>query len=106
MKRQPQPKLSKAKLKSGTKVQVLSGKAKGQVGEVLQVDLRRHAVTIKDVNMVKRHTKPRSQEDKGGILSIEAPVHMSNVAQYCETCHRGVRKLCDAPGECKYNQKG
>ena len=97
--------LLKAKVKKGDQVQVISGKAKGQTGQVLRVDLRRQVVYIKDVNMQQRHTKPRSAEDKGGIIPQEGPVHLSNVLTYCDTCNRGVRKLCDETKNCKYNKK-
>ncbi len=97
-----QPKLKKARVKKGDQVQVISGKAKGQRGEVLKVDLRRGVVLIKEVNMVQRHTKPRRQGEKGGILPMEAPIHLSNVLKYCDSCGRGVRKLCAKPADCRY----
>jgi len=99
-----QPKLKKSRVKKGDQVQVISGKAKGQHGEVLRVDLRRGVVLIKEVNMVKRHTKPRRQGEQGGILPMESPIHLSNVLKYCDSCERGVRKLCEKPAECRYYQ--
>ena len=95
-------KLKKARVKKGDQVQVISGKAKGQTGEVLRVDLTRGTVLIKEVNMVQRHTKPRRQGDSGGILPMESPIHLSNVLKYCESCDRGVRKLCEKPADCRY----
>ena len=97
-----QPKLKKARVKKGDQVQVISGKAKGQRGEVLRVDLRRNIVLVKDVNMVQRHTKPRRQGEQGGILPMESPIHLSNVLKFCDSCERGVRKLCEKPAECRY----
>ncbi len=97
--------LRKAKIKKGDQVQVMSGKARGQNGQVLRVDLRRHMVFIKDVNMQQRHTKARRQDEQGGIIPQEGPVHISNVLTYCDSCSRGVRKLCENPAECKYNKK-
>ncbi|NIP72318.1 MAG: 50S ribosomal protein L24, partial [Gammaproteobacteria bacterium] len=82
--------------------QVIAGKAKGQAGEVLRVDLTRSTVYVKDVNMVQRHTKPRRQGEAGGIIPMEAPIHLSNVLPYCESCERGVRKLCEKPADCRY----
>ena len=96
--------LKKARVKKGDQVQVISGKARGQRGEVLRVDLTRGTVLIKDVNMVQRHTKPRRQGQSGGILPMEAPIHLSNVLKYCESCGRGVRKLCEKPADCRYYQ--
>jgi len=99
-----QPSLRKAPVKKGDRVQVISGKAKGQTGEVLQVNLRNSTVLIKEVNMVQRHTKPRRQGEAGGILPMESPIHISNVLKYCESCERGVRKLCEKPADCRYYQ--
>ena len=101
MKRAVQPKLKSAPVKKGDQVLVISGRAKGQRGEVLQVDLTRHMVLVKEVNMRVRHTKPRRQGEQGGILPIEGPIHISNVLRYCDSCGKGVRKLCEKPAECR-----
>jgi len=95
----------KPHVKKGDQVQVISGKAKGQTGEVLRVDRRRGMVFIKEVNMQQRHSKPRRQGDAGGIIPIEGPVHLSNVLKYCPSCNRGVRRLCSVTADCKYYQK-
>jgi large subunit ribosomal protein L24 len=97
-----QAKLRKAPVKKGDRVQVISGKAKGQTGEVLRVNLLRSTVLIKEVNMVQRHTKPRRQGQPGGIMPMEAPIHISNVLKFCEHCERGVRKLCSKQADCRY----
>jgi large subunit ribosomal protein L24 len=97
-----QPMVRKARIKKGDRVTVISGKAKGQTGEVLQVNLRHGTVLLKEVNMVKRHTKPRRQGEGGGILEMESPIHLSNVLKFCDSCERGVRKLCEKPAECRY----
>ena len=97
-----QVKLKKARVKKGDQVQIIAGKAKGQTGEVLRVDLTRNTVLVKEVNMVQRHTKPRRQGQQGGILPMEAPIHLSNVLKYCDSCGRGVRKLCEKPADCRY----
>jgi large subunit ribosomal protein L24 len=101
MKRAVLEPLSKSRLKKGDQVQVIAGKAKGQVGEVLRVDLKRHVVFIKDIMLQHRHTKPRRQGDLGGIVRMEGPVHVSNVLIHCATCKRGVRKPHTDPAMCK-----
>ena len=106
MKRAKMAPLKKAKIKKGDQVQIISGKAKGQTGQVLRVDLKRQVAFIKDVNTQFRHTKPRSTDDKGGIISQEGPVHLSNMLIYCDSCNRGVRKLCEETSKCKYYKKG
>jgi large subunit ribosomal protein L24 len=102
MRSQAQPKQKKCRIKKGDQVQVIAGKAKGQTGEVLRVELARSFVFIKDVNMKMRHTKPRRQGEKGGIIPMEGAIHLSNVLQYCESCNRGVRKVCEKPADCRY----
>ena len=97
-----QAKLKKARIRKGDQVQVISGKAKGQTGEVLQVNLRRATVIVKDLNQVQRHTKPRRQGESGGIIPMESPIHISNVLKYCESCERGVRKVCEKPADCRH----
>ena len=74
-----QPERVKYKIKKGDQVEVISGKAKGHNGEVLRVDRERGYVYVKDVNMAMRHTKPRRQGQQGGIIPMEAPIHISNV---------------------------
>jgi large subunit ribosomal protein L24 len=86
-------KLPKPRFKKGETVQVISGKAKGQTGEVLKVDLRRGVVLIKGVNMRKRHTKPRRQGEQGGIIAQEGSIHVSNVLPVDPATGKGVRKV-------------
>ena len=91
--------LRKSRFKKGDQVHVIAGKAKGQVGEVLRVDLKRHFVFIKDVALQKRHTKPRQkmQSDRapsmqtGGIVDKPMPIDASNVMLVCPRCDRVTR---------------
>ena len=69
----------KLKLKKGDKVIVITGKDKGKTGEITKVLVKESKVLVSGINMVKRHTKP-SQENAGGIISKEMPIHISNVA--------------------------
>ena len=65
-------------LKKGTKVKVISGKDKGKSGEILELDRRNSRLKIKAINMIKKHLKP-TKENKGGIISKENFIHISNV---------------------------
>ncbi len=67
------------KIKKGDKVIVITGKDKGKTGEVTKSMPKENKVIVSGVNMVKRHQKP-TQENAGGIVSKEAPIHISNVA--------------------------
>ena len=69
----------KVKLKKGDKVIVIAGKDKGKTGEITKVLVKESKVLVSGINMVKRHTKP-TQENAGGIISKEMPIHISNVA--------------------------
>ncbi len=60
-------------------VEVIAGASKGLKGKVLKVFPNSERVIVEKVNMVKRHQKPRSQQDPGGIIEKEAPIHVSNV---------------------------
>ncbi len=68
-----------AKIKKGDKVVVLSGRDKGRSGEVIEVRPREERALVRGVNMVKRHQRQTAQQE-GGIISKEAPIHLSNLA--------------------------
>jgi len=70
---------SKFKIKKGDQVVVITGRDKGKKGEVLEVLRAESRVRVQGVNMVKRHRRA-TQNDAGGIISMEAPLHVSNVA--------------------------
>ncbi|HPI63042.1 MAG TPA: 50S ribosomal protein L24 [Alphaproteobacteria bacterium] len=70
---------AKFKIKKGDKVVVISGRSKGQQGEVLKVLREDERVIVQGANLVKRHTKP-SAKSAGGMVEKEATIHISNVA--------------------------
>tara|TARA_X000001036_G_scaffold438308_1_gene485791 strand:- start:1666 stop:1917 length:252 start_codon:yes stop_codon:yes gene_type:complete len=65
-------------LKKGTQVKVTTGKDRGKTGEILEINRKLNKIKIKSINMIKKHTKP-TKENKGGIISKESFIHMSNV---------------------------
>tara|TARA_B100001057_G_scaffold486583_1_gene567982 strand:+ start:2322 stop:2573 length:252 start_codon:yes stop_codon:yes gene_type:complete len=65
-------------LKKGIQVKIITGKDKGKTGEILEIDRKLNKIKIKSINMIKRHTKP-TKENKGGIISRESFIHLSNV---------------------------
>jgi len=67
------------KIKKGDNVLVISGKDKGKSGKVLEVYPKDERVLVEGVNIVSRHTKPKSAQDKGGIIKKPSPLHVSNV---------------------------
>lgn len=70
------------RIKSGDEVIVIAGKSKGHVGKVLRVI--DDSVVVEGGNLIKKHVKanPQQPENKGGIITREAPLHVSNVAHY------------------------
>jgi large subunit ribosomal protein L24 len=67
------------RIKKDDLVEVIAGRDKGARGKVLSVNPSKNRALVEGVNMVKKHRRPRSQEDQGGIISVEAPIHMSNL---------------------------
>ena|SRR5688500_13769664 len=64
---------------TGDVVRVVRGDDKGKEGKVLRVLSKTGRIVVEGVNIVKKHRKARTQEEQGGIISMEAPVHASNV---------------------------
>ena len=65
-------------LKKGMKVKVFVGKDKGKSGEIIEINRVRNLAKVKDINMQKKHKKA-TKENKGGIISKEGFVHLSNL---------------------------
>lgn len=66
-------------VKKGDKVKVITGKDKNKEGVVLAAFPKKDKVTVEGVNIVKKHQKPSQAAPQGGILEVEAPIHVSNV---------------------------
>jgi len=74
-------------IRKGDIVQVITGDTRdhGKVGKIKAVFSKTERVLVEGVNMIKRHTKPSSSNQQGGIVEKEAPIHVSNVMHYCES---------------------
>jgi large subunit ribosomal protein L24 len=84
--RKPAPRQRRVlKIRSGDKVQVISGKDRGKTGRVLRVQPDRERVFVEGLNIIKRHTRPQqvagasSEQQMGGVIEREGPIHVSNV---------------------------
>ena len=66
-------------IKKGVKVKVLSGKDKNKDGDVIEIDRKNNRAKVKGINMVKKHVKT-TKEKKGGIISKENFIHLSNLS--------------------------
>ena len=65
-------------IKKGLKVRILAGKDKKKEGEVIEIDRENNRAKVKEINMVKKHVKT-TKEKKGGIVSKESFIHISNL---------------------------
>jgi large subunit ribosomal protein L24 len=81
---------------------VISGDDKGKTGKVLKVFPGKKRVIVEGINFIKRHTKPRSRMQPGGMVEKEASIHASNVMVVCPRCGEGTRpkrsKLAEGRG--------
>ncbi len=81
----------KLSVKKGDNVLVIAGKDAGKTGEVLEVNRDNGKVVVANVNIQSHHTKPRSKDDKGGIIKTEGAVDVSNVQVVCPACKKATR---------------
>ncbi len=76
------PKRYKMHVKTGDTIQVISGRDKGKVGEILKTLPKTSQVVVKGVNVRTKHVKPQQEGESGQIATFEAPIHSSNVMLY------------------------
>mgnify|MGYP000179559441 FL=1 len=69
-------------VKQGDMVKIISGKDKGKVGEITKIIKNENRVVVKEINIKRKHVKPRKEGDVGKISQFEAPIHSSNVMLY------------------------
>src|ERR671931_273343 len=91
----------KMKVKKGDLVQVLAGKDRGKRGRVIEARPAERRVVVENLNVAKRHTRPRPLRDSsrmggtqmtpGGVIEKPAPVPVANVMLVCPTCNRPTR---------------
>ncbi|MCS6883101.1 MAG: 50S ribosomal protein L24 [Oscillochloridaceae bacterium] len=78
-------------VKTGDEVLVIAGKDKGRKGKIKRALPREERVVVEGLNIVKRHMKARGPGKPGGIIEMEAPIHVSNVMLICPSCGRASR---------------
>ncbi len=83
--------MAKLSIRTGDKVKVIAGKDKGKEAKVLATLPHKERVLVERINMVKKATRPTQRNPKGGILEIEAPIHVSNVMLVCPSCSQPTR---------------
>ncbi len=83
--------MSNMSIKKGDTVRVLAGKDKGREGQVIRGIPKLSRVVVEKVNVVKKAIRPTQQNPQGGITSVEAPIHVSNVMLVCPSCKKPTR---------------
>ena len=72
--------MSKLHIKKGDTVYVLAGEDKGRQGRVLEIQAAKNRAIVEGINIVSKSTKPTAKHPQGGIIKMEAPIHISNLA--------------------------
>jgi len=78
-------------VRKGDTVYVLTGRDRGKRGQIILSIPQRDRVVVEKVNLMKRHQKPSEEYPRGGIVTMEAPMHVSNVMLVCKSCDRPTR---------------
>jgi large subunit ribosomal protein L24 len=79
------------KVKKNDTVLVIAGKDKGKQGQVREMRPKENRAIVTGVNMIKKHQKPTSPQQPGGIIEREAPIHVSNLMVICKSCGKPTR---------------
>jgi len=74
------------KIKAGDNVVILSGKDAGKTGKVDRVLIKKNKLIISGLNLLKKNVKPSKKHPKGGIITVESPIDVSNVSIVCPNC--------------------
>ena len=69
----------KLHIKVGDAVKVISGESNGQEGKILSIDKKKMRAKVEGVNLIKKHQKPSAADPQGGIVEMEAGIHISNL---------------------------
>ncbi|MBI4217124.1 MAG: 50S ribosomal protein L24 [Chloroflexi bacterium] len=80
-----------ARIKKGDTVQVLAGRDRGKQGKVHRILPEVNRAQVEGVNQVKKHQKARPPARQGGIITMEAPIHLSNLMPVCGKCSKPTR---------------
>ncbi len=83
--------MTKLHVKSGDTVEIIAGKDKGKQGKILRAMPQEDRVVVEHANMIKKAMRPTQQNPQGGIATMEAPIHVSNVMLVCPACNKTTR---------------
>lgn len=87
------------KIKKGDQVLIITGKDRGRKGKVIKSLPKEEKIVVEGLNIIKKHTKPKKQGEKGQVIEIAAPLLVSNVKLICPKCGKttriGYKKVLD-----------
>ena len=98
---------NKIKLKKGDEVIILAGKDKGKTGKIIKVQPLNNKAIVSGINKVKKHKKPDNNQ-AGGIIEKEMPIHISNLSYYDAAMKKGVKigfKFSDKNKKIRFNKQ-
>ncbi len=78
-------------IKTNDKVKIIAGKDRGKEGKVIQVFKKENKIVVEGVNLLKKHLRARKQGEKGQVIELPAPLHVSNAKVICPKCGLAVR---------------
>ena len=87
-------------IRKGDKVRVLTGVDRGKEGKVLKIFIDKDRAIVEGLNLIKRHTRPSSRNQQGGIIEKEAAINVSNLRVICPGCGEatGIKRIRDEEG--------
>lgn len=93
--------IKKLHVKMGDNVIVVSGNSKGTIGKVIGVSPKEGKVIVEGANIVKKHIRPRSAQEQGGIVEAPAAMYACKVQLYCDKCKKATRAAHKIDGDKK-----
>jgi len=90
------------KIKKGDQVLIISGKDKGRKGKVIESIPKQARIIIENINLRKKHVKPKKSGEKGQIVELPSPLNVSNVKIICPKCAKAVKISYKIEGKKKY----
>ena len=79
------------KLKKGDTVLIISGRDRGRKGKILKALPKEQKILVESINLKKKHVRPKREGEKGQVVQIPAPIHVSNVKLICSKCGKATR---------------
>lgn len=78
-------------VRKGDTIKIIVGKDRGKTGKILRIYPKLSKILVEGVNVYKKHSRPKRQGEKGEVIQINRPLHVSNVMLFCSHCNKPVR---------------